>query len=322
MPIPAALLDADVLGRACEGGQFQENTAVLGPENTAPENTAALAKKGLRALARVGLITSHDAGVTVHMLVSENSRVYTGDAARAGAVAVAMLAAAAGRLDPREPADWPAWAALAPHASAANDYLGAMLGQTDLAALAGVAGATALAFLHRGHATAAAELAAGALRHAGRLRPDHEAVLALRTTVARARPPEGLTDGADRELRDLLAAQVRVLGAEHPDTLGTGHQLARLQARQGQYEQSERRLRDLRDACARTLGPDHPDTLTAWHDFGLVLAQRGDHAQAASEFAELLRARVRVLGPEHRDTRVTRRWLTHATAAVTTDRSG
>jgi tetratricopeptide repeat protein len=301
--IPAALLDASVLGGVCD-------------------DDAALAKEGLRALSRVGLITSSDAGVTVHGLVSESSRVYTGDAARAGAVAVAVLAAAAGRLDPREPADWPAWAALAPHAGAANAYLGGMLGQSDLAALAGVTGATALAFLHRGHAAAAAELAADALRHAGRLGSDHEAVLALRATAARARPLEGLTAGAEQEMLDLLAAQVRVLGAEHPDTLGTGHQVARLLARQGHYEQAERRLRDLRGDYARTLGPDHPDTLTAWHDFGLVLAQRGDYAQAEREFTGLLAARARVLGPEHRDTRVTRRWLAHVTATDTKLRSG
>lgn len=249
----------------------------------------------------------------------------------AGAVAVAMLVAAAGpatgpghpgRLDPCRPADWPAWVALAPHVNAACDYLGGVLGQADLAALAGVAAATALAFLHRGHASAAADLAEGALRYARRLGAEHEAVLALRTTVARARSPEGPGDGAEGELRDLLAAQVRVLGPGHPDTLGTGRQLARLLARQGQFDQSEQRLRELLDAHARTLGPDHPDTLTARHDFGLLLAQRGDYAQAAAEFAGLLAARVRVLGPEHRDTRVTRRWLAHVATAKTTDRSG
>ncbi len=301
--IPAALLDADVLGRACEGD-------------------AALAKKGLRALSRVGLITSHEAGVTVHPLISQAGRVYTGDAARAGAVAVAMLAAAAGALDPREPADWPAWTALAPHVSAVDGSLGALLGEADLAALGAVAGATALAYLRAGHAIAAAELAAGALRHARRLGADHATVLALRATAARARAPEGLPDGAELELLDLLGAQVRVLGPDHPDALGTGHQLARLLARQGRYEQSERQLRELLGGYARALGPDHPDTLTAWHDFGLVLAQRGDYAQAAREFGDLLAARVRVLGPEHRDTRVTRRWLSHAAAAVSTDRSG
>lgn len=298
--IPAALLDAGVLGPACGGD-------------------AALARKGLRALARVGLIASHDAGVTVHRLVSDGSRVYTGDGARAWAAAAGMLAAAAGGLDPRDPAGWPAWVALAPHVDAAVEA-GGVLGEPGLAALCEAAGATALAFLHAGRSAAAAELAARALAHARRLRPDHEAVLALRTAAVRARPEQGPVDGAERDLRDLLAAQVRVLGPEHPDSLGTGHQLATLFARQGQFQQSM--WSDLLDAHARILGPGDPATLALRHDFGLALAQRGEYAKAATQFADLLAARARFLGPEHRDTRVTRRWLAHVTAAVTTDRSG
>jgi hypothetical protein len=274
--IPAGMLDMDVLGRVCDGD-------------------AGLAKKGLRALARVGLIAGQDAGVTVHPLVCETSRVYTGDAARAaGGVAVAMLAAAAARLDAT--ADWPAWVVLQPHVSAVYDYLGGVLGDADLAALTAVASATAQAFLHAGRTAAAAELATDALRHARRLRArhndkhsgEHTAVLALCDAVA----------------------------------LGTGYQLARLLARQGQYEGAQQCLRELLDAQARTLGPDHLSTLTARHEFGLVLAQRGQYAQAAREFGDLLAARVRVLGPEHRDTRVTRRWLAHLTAADATLRSG
>jgi hypothetical protein len=266
--IPAAMLDMDVLGRACGGD-------------------AELAKKGLRALSQVGLVDSQDAGVTVHRLVCESSRVYTGEAAaRAGGIAVAMLAAAAARLDAR--ADWPAWVALQPHVSAVYGYLGGALGADSLAALTGVAAATALAFSRAGRTAAAAELATEALRHARRLGAGHEAVLGLCDAVA----------------------------------LGTGYRLARLLARQGQYEAAERSLRELLDAQQRTLGPDHPSTLTARHEFGLVLAQRGQYARAAREFADLLSTRARVLGPEHRDTRFTRRWLTHVARAAGTVRSG
>jgi len=266
--IPAAMLDMDVLGRACGGD-------------------AGLAKKGLRALSQVGLVDSQDAGVTVHRLVCESSRLYTGDAAvRAGGVAVAMLAAAAARLDAR--ANWPAWVALQPHVSAVYGYLGGALGADSLAALTGVAAATALAFSRAGRTAAAAELATEALRHARRLGAGHEAVLGLCDAVA----------------------------------LGTGYRLARLLARQGQYEGAEASLRELLDAQQRTLGPDHPSTLTARHEFGLVLAQRGQYARAAREFADLLAARARVLGPEHRDTRFTRRWLAHVARAAGTVRSG
>jgi hypothetical protein len=273
-------------------------------------------QEGLRALAAAGLITECADGVIVHPLVAEASRVFTGDAARAGGVAVGMLAAAVAALD--EPsADWPAWVALQPHVSAVYGYLGGVLGEADLAVLTRLAGASAAAFLTAGWASVAAGLAAAALRPAIRLGAEHPAVLQLRGVAVRAQ--DAVTEA---DLRDLLDAQWRVLGPEHPDTLGTGHQLARLLARQGEYESAERRLRELLAVQASTLGTGHPSTLTTWHDLGLVLAQRGQYTLAAREFAGLLQARARLLGPEHRDTRVTRRWLAHMATAEATVRSG
>lgn len=298
--IGSAMLDPGVLARVCE-------------------HDREAAAEGLSALADAGLITRlPDGDVVVHPLVAEGSRVYTGDAALSGGVAVAMLAAGASRLDARQPADWPAWLGLLPHLGAATGYLGGMLARQDLAVLSDVAAAAVAAFLKAGSYRGAADLAASALRHASRLGAEHESVLALRNGAARARAALGRGGEAERELRDLLAAQTRVLGPDHPDTLGTGRQLARLLARQGQYEWAQERLRDLLAAHSRALGPDHPDTLTARHDFGLVLAQRGEYAQAEREFSDLLAARVRVLGPGHRDTRVTQRWLAHVAAAVVT----
>jgi hypothetical protein len=298
--IPAAMIDLEVLA------------SVAGD--------AAPAEEGLRALAAAGLITTIPAGMIVHSLVSEASRVFTGDAARAGGVAVGMLTAAAATLEGTK-TDWPAWAALQPHVSAVYGYLGGVLGEADLANLTRLAGTSAAAFLNSGWATVAAELATAALRHATRLGAEHPCVLQLRGVAVRAqdRAQDTITEG---ELRDLLDTQLRVLGPEHPDTLGTGHQLARLLARQGEYEWAERRLRELLACYTSTLGTDHPSTLTTWHDLGLVLAQRGQYAQAAREFSELLEARARLLGPEHRDTRVTRRWLAHMATADATVRSG
>jgi hypothetical protein len=301
--IPGAMLDLSVLARVCDGD-------------------AESAGEGLRRLAAAGLITAIGDTVIVHSVVAEASRVYTGDAVRAGGVAVGMLGAGAAELDVRAAADWPAWAALQPHITAVYGYLGGVLGDADLAALTGLAGAAAAAFINAGCTAIAAEQASAALRHAQRLGGDHPGVLALRGAVARAQSWHENTEGSDAELRDLLASQLRVLGPEHPDTLDTGHQLARLLARQGEYEWAEQRLRELLAVHARTLGPDHPSTLTTWHDLGLVLAQRGQYAQAAREFSELLEARARLLGPEHRDTRVTRRWLAHMAAADATVRSG
>ena len=143
--IPAAMIDLEVLASVAGG--------------------AAPAEEGLRALAAAGLITTIPAGMIVHSLVSEASRVFTGDAARAGGVAVGMLTAAAATLEGTK-TNWPAWAALQPHVSAVYGYLGGVLGEADLANLTRLAGTSAAAFLNSGWATVAAELATAALRHA------------------------------------------------------------------------------------------------------------------------------------------------------------
>ena len=72
-------------------------------------------------------------------------------------------------------------------------------------------------------------------------------------------------DGALAEYRDVLAAQLRVLGPDHPSTLTTRHQVAREMAARGDHAGAEAEYRDVLAARLRVLGPDHPATLTTRH---------------------------------------------------------
>ncbi len=64
---------------------------------------------------------------------------------------------------------------------------------------------------------------------------------------------------AEQQLREVLAARLRVLGPDHRNTLATRHEIARMLDERGQYEQAEREYRDVLAAEMRILGPDHPD---------------------------------------------------------------
>ena len=51
--------------------------------------------------------------------------------------------------------------------------------------------------------------------------------------------------GAEAEYRDVLAAELRVLGPDHPDTLATRHQIAREMAARGDHAGAEAEYRDV-----------------------------------------------------------------------------
>jgi plasmid stability protein len=66
--------------------------------------------------------------------------------------------------------------------------------------------------------------------------------------------------GAEAEYRDVLAAELRVLGPDHPSTLTTRHEIARMIAAQGDHAGAEAEYRDVLADKVRVLGPDHPST--------------------------------------------------------------
>ncbi|MDI5968925.1 tetratricopeptide repeat protein [Streptomyces sp. SL13] len=104
---------------------------------------------------------------------------------------------------------------------------------------------------------------------------------------------------------------VRVLGPDHPDTLGTRHNLASWRGEAGDAAGAATAFAELLTDRLRVLGPDHPDTLTTRHNLASWRGEAGDAAGAATATAELLTDRLRVLGPDHPDTLATRHNLAY-----------
>jgi hypothetical protein len=122
--------------------------------------------------------------------------------------------------------------------------------------------------------------------------------------------------GARDLQRRVLAAQERVLGPEHPDTLTARRRLAHWTGEAGDPAAARDLFAELLPVRIRVLGPEHPDTLTARHQLARWTGEARDPAAARDLLAEMPPVLIRVLGPEHPDTLAVRtnlaRWTGEA----------
>ena len=99
--------------------------------------------------------------------------------------------------------------------------------------------------------------------------------------------------------RRALDSRERVLGPEHPDTLGSVNNLAGCMETLGDAAGALPVYRRALDSYERVLGPEHPDTLSSVNNLALCMQALGDAAGALPLYRRALDSRERVLGPEH-----------------------
>jgi tetratricopeptide (TPR) repeat protein len=90
---------------------------------------------------------------------------------------------------------------------------------------------------------------------------------------------------ADSLFTETLAAQERVLGADHPDVLATRASLATMLTGAGRFDESERLWRSLLAQMRRVLGGDHPDAANCLVGLAAIEVHRG-HQEAALRLLE------------------------------------
>ena len=115
----------------------------------------------------------------------------------------------------------------------------------------------------------------------------------------------GRYEAAEPLYRRALEGCERVLGKEHPDTLGSVNNLAALLCSKGDYAGAEPLYRRALGARERVLGKEHPDTLLSVNNLALLLDSKGDYAGAEPLDRRALEGYERVLGKEHPDTLLT-----------------
>ncbi|NKE62417.1 tetratricopeptide repeat protein [Lentzea sp. PSKA42] len=93
---------------------------------------------------------------------------------------------------------------------------------------------------------------------------------------------------AQKVLSDLVEAQVRVLGAEHPDTLLTRHELASAHLKLGEFDLARQLFEDLLPVRTRVLGPNHERVLQSCSRLALTLAQLNQFDEAIQIHREVI----------------------------------
>ncbi|MDR0849239.1 MAG: tetratricopeptide repeat protein [Propionibacteriaceae bacterium] len=113
-------------------------------------------------------------------------------------------------------------------------------------------------------------------------------------------------------LADYQTDLMRVLGADHPDTLTSRHNLAAAYESAGDVGKAIRLFEETLADKLRVLGADHPDTLTSRNNLAGAYRSAGDVGKAIPLHEQTLADRVRVLGADHPDTLTSRNNLAFA----------
>jgi hypothetical protein len=193
--------------------------------------------------------------------------------------------------DPEQPAAWPLYGQLLPHAQAAL-----AAGSEGLSLIADYLG-------HSGSPSAARDLWQNVVAARSQVSgAEHPGIWDARAALAYWIGRAGDAAGARDQLAAVLPLQERALGAEHPDPLATRHNLARFTGEAGDAAGARDQYTALLPIRERVLGAEHPNTLTDRANLAFWTGEAGDPAGARDQFAALVPIRERVSGPEHPET--------------------
>jgi tetratricopeptide (TPR) repeat protein len=339
-PIPIELIDWQVLHR----------TGLLGePAGTAHE----VQFRALSGLKKFGLVQPVEAdmkvdAVAVHPLVAEVSLLWLAaegeDPELLLTAAATALREACDGLDAGEPADWPVWQLLVPHASALLDRVdiagrgalprvldavspivrhlrrvGLYAVARDLATRAAAAaenfgaGEPGLLLAAR-HDLALVHFDCGDFAEAERLHlqilsaPDREqaAMLATMHHLGLVLQARGHIEQAESMLRGVLERRISLFGSDHPAVMSTRHDLASTLHTTGKFAEAEELLRTVLDERRKRLGPAHPETLSTMHALAYARQAQGDIEGATALFRRVVTERRVRLGETHPNTLITR----------------
>ncbi|MEV4025377.1 tetratricopeptide repeat protein, partial [Actinosynnema sp. NPDC050801] len=273
--------------------------------------------EALGRLAAYNMITLTTDTVSVHRLVQAVTR--TPDptdphrqpadiAAARDAATAALTTALAGQ--PHDPAAWPTYRTVLPHARTLFDHTTPDTDTTHTSWLLNELGR-----YHKGQGDVSTAIAhhSRATDSLHRLHgPDHPDTLTSRNNLAAAYDSAGDLSRAIPLFEATLTDSERVLGPDHPETLLSRNNLAAAYDSAGDLDRAiplyEATLTDRQ----RVLGPDHPSTLTSRSNLATAYDSAGDLDRAIPLYEAILTDRQRVLGPAHPDTLLSRNNLAFA----------
>ncbi|KAA3611843.1 MAG: serine/threonine protein kinase [Planctomycetota bacterium] len=146
----------------------------------------------------------------------------------------------------------------------------------------------------------AAELFRRAYGHWSRLE-GAESPRALRARMDVARTTSALGDDrqSDSIYQETLAAQRRILGSDHLDTLETMWQIGLLYLKLERWQEAENHLQECAQANEKVLGPIHPRTLRVVDDHAQAMAKMGRLDEAEAAHRRVYELRLKHSGSQH-----------------------
>jgi hypothetical protein len=294
---------------------------VLGGTAVLPNFTAARRGPALEGLADLGLIEleelpdiddpnlSHVLSLhpVVHGIFRANEDVRR-RRAEYYRVNTELLLAATERWNPDYPESWGVWHLLVPHT--VEVCRTALLGRTRLVDQRVIASALELA-----RTTCRYLLVAGIIEPAqslvmdilddvpslGYSRDDRE-ILALRHEKGRIAIERGDPEGAEEELREVVAGRTRVLGERHHDTLASRHKLAKAILEQSRWAEAEEQLTSIVEDERDVRGYEHLDTIVVRHSLARAIHAQGRYEEAEARLREIRMVQLRNWPPQTPET--------------------
>jgi tetratricopeptide (TPR) repeat protein len=272
------------------------------PERLAATVRAPLAyQRAIGALRRYSLLkTSQDGqALSMHRLVQAVTRQQLDpEQERQWVTTTLQLVRAAFPNRHRDPAAWPDYARLLPHALAVTDHSSA--GDIDVDETTWLLNEAGLYLRQRADYSQARTLLERALAiREARLDPHHLDTSESLNNLATVLRGQGDLDGARTLHERALAIREARLGPNSPTTALSLNDLGVVLAEQGDLDGARtlhERVLAIHEAC---LGADHRDTAWSLHNLATVLADQGDLDHARRLHQRALAIREARLGPDH-----------------------
>ena len=112
----------------------------------------------------------------------------------------------------------------------------------------------------------------------------------------------GNYQGATELYKEVIEARIKVLGAEHPETLTARANLAYWTGHAGDAAGARDQYAALLPVRERVSGPEHRETLTVRANLARWTGEAGDAVGARDQYEALLPIQEKVFGPEHPET--------------------
>ena len=104
---------------------------------------------------------------------------------------------------------------------------------------------------------------------------------------------------AEPLFREVLEGRRKVLGVEHPDTLGSMNKLANLLSKTERMDEAELLYREVLEVRRKVLGVEHPDTLRSMLNLAHLFSQTERKDEAEPLYREVIGTSIRRFPPPH-----------------------